>query len=266
MPNEEGAGLPNEAENQGEQGGQDENVVTFNLDEIPEKFRSNPTEVFKSFENLERRLSGMGQEKSDLEAQLNDLYERQSALEQTYQQAQRQAQYQPQEDPYLVAYESAMEQGDYRAALAIQANLMQKIAAESAPTPQPAKASPNDFESWAFVAEQHAIEAVGGREEWDRYREIVEQEAKNENWQGLSAAQAGQKLARLYKMVKADDVLNNQKTLAEQQAEADRARKMAAQSMGGSGGRPEQPTQDEAAVDAILKAAHEGSYDHLMRS
>src|SRR6185312_12904033 len=103
-----------------------------------------------------------------------------------------------------------------------------------------------------------------GSDEWAKYKERVAEEASSESFDGLSAAQAGQKLARIYKMVKADDVLNTQQTLAEQQAEADREAKLAAQSMSGASGRPPQPTKDEAAVAAIKKAAHEGSYANLI--
>ena len=65
-------------------------------------------------------------------------------------------------------------------------------------------------------------------------------------------------------MVKAEDVLNNQQTLAEQRAEADRLAKIQAQSMSGSSGRPPQPTQDERATDAIIRAARSGTYDSLI--
>ena len=90
------------------------------------------------------------------------------------------------------------------------------------------------------------------------------EEAAQENFDGLSAPQAGKKLARIYKMVKADDVLNNQQTLAEQQAETDRAAKRAAQTMSGASGRPPEPTRDEAQIARILDAAKHGSYEELV--
>src|SRR6185312_258561 len=207
-------------------------------------------ELEKAYKSLESKLGQLGEEKASYEAQLEDLYGRVQQMEAG---AQRAA-YDPTTDPTILAYERAMEEGDNKAALAIQAGLMQSIATQSAPKQQ--AENPTDYETWAYVAEQTAAQTVGS-DEWAKYKERVAEEASGENFDGLSAAQAGQRLARIYKMVKADDVLNTQQTLAEQQAEADREAKLAAQSMSGASGRPPQPTKDEAAVAAIKQAARE---------
>ena len=227
---------------------------------LPDKFESLEA-LARSYSELERKLTEQGQEKSNLEAQLEDLYERQQALEQT--RSQQQA-YDPSTDPTLLAYEQAMETGDYRAALAIQAGLMQTIVQQTAAQQPQQTGSAHDYDAWAYVAEQTAIQQVGGPEEWAQYKDRVAEEAAQENFDGLSAQQAGNKLARLYKMVKADDVVNNQQTLAEQRSEAERQAKLDAQTTAGSSGRPPQPTRDEQATAAIIKAAREGSYESLI--
>ena len=227
-------------------------------DWLPEKFES--VEAFtESYTNLERKLTEQGQEKNNLEYQLEDLYGRL----QTVEAEQRKPVFDPATDPTLLAYEQAMEQGDYRAALAIstnvaKANLMREQAN------QPPSEPPKDYEAWAFMAEQSAIQAVGSVEEWGAYKDRVAKEAANENFDGLSAQQAGAKLAKLYKLVKAEDVLNNHQTMAQRQAEADRAMKMQAQGMSGSSGRLAEPMPDEAAADRIIKAARDGSYESLI--
>jgi hypothetical protein len=229
---------------------------------LPEKFET-PEALAKSYSEMERKLTEQGQEKSNLEMQLEDLYGRLEAVEQ--QPHQQQPAYNPSTDPLLIAYQNAMENGDYQAALAIQLGLTQQVAQQQiAQAPKPEQPA-NQDDAWAYIAEQTAIQKVGGAEEWAQYRDRVEAEANNESWEGLSAQQAGNKLARIYRMVKADDVLNNQKTVAEQQAEAERQAKLAAQTMPGSSGRPPQPTRDEAAAEAIKKAARENSYENLFR-
>lgn len=227
---------------------------------LPDKFE-NEEAFAKSYSELERKLSQQGEERSALESQLEDLYGRVQTMEATQTQT---PQYDPSQDPMLLAYEQAMENGDYRAALAIQVGINQaavRQAMEGAKPEQPER----DYESWAFVAEQTAMQAVGGQDEWLKYKERVAEESASENFDGLSAQQAGAKLARIYKMVKAEDVLDNQQTQAEQQAEADRQAKIQAQSLQGASGRPGQPTKDEAAIAEIVKAAREGSYDSLTR-
>jgi len=226
---------------------------------LPEKFES--VEAFaESYSNLERKLTEQGQEKNNLEYQLEDLYGRL----QTVEQEQRRPQYDPQTDPTLLAYEQAMEQGDYRAALAISTNVAKaNLMREQQANPQNAE-PPKDYEAWAFMAEQAAVQNIGSQEEWATYKERVAQEAASENFEGLSAAQAGQKLARIYKMVKAEDLLDNHQTMAQRQAEADRLAKIQAQGLTGNSGRPTEPVPDEAAADRIIKAAREGSYESLI--
>jgi hypothetical protein len=218
-------------------------------------------ELEKAYKSLESKLGQLGEEKAAYESQLEDLYGRVQQMEAGAQQAA----YDPSSDPTLLAYERAMEMGDYKAALAIQAGLMQTIAQQQQGAASAGKpdSNPQDYETWAFVAEQTALQQIGP-DEWAKYKDRVAEEASNENFDNLSAAQAGQKLARIYKMVKADDVLNTQQTLAEQQADADREAKLAAQSMSGASGRPPAPTKNEAEVGAIIKAAREGSYENLI--
>ena len=215
-------------------------------------------ELEKAYKNLESKLGQLGEEKAAYEAQLEDLYGRVQTMEAG---AQRAA-YDPAADPMVLAYERAMEEGDYKSALAIQAGLMQSIARGAAP--QQPQEDARDYEAWAFVAEQTAIQQVGGADEWSKYKDRVAEEASSENFDNLSAQQAGQKLARIYKMVKADDVLNTHQTMAEQQAEAERQAKIEAQTMSGASGRPPAPTRDEAAIEAIKKAARAGSYEALI--
>jgi len=225
---------------------------------LPEKFES--VEAFAdSYSNLERKLTEQGQEKNNLEYQLEDLYGRLQAVEAET----RKPAFNPDTDPTLLAYEQAMEQGHYRAALAIstnvaKANLMREQANQPQPEPQ------KDYEAWAFMAEQAAINQIGDPEEWGRYKERVAQEAASENFEGLSSVKAGEKLAKLYKYVKAEDLLNNQQTLAQQRAEADRLAKIQAQGLTGNSGRPQEPVPDEAAADRIINAARDGSYESLI--
>ena len=79
-----------------------------------------------------------------------------------------------------------------------------------------------------------------------------------ENFEGLSAQEAGQKLARLYKVAKANDVLT-------QHAQAERQAKLTAQSTTGSSSRQSAPTGHEQAVADILKANQTGAYRDLIR-
>lgn len=227
---------------------------------LPDKFEN--AEAFaKSYAELERTLTRKGEETNNLEAQLEDLYGRMQEME-TRQQAPQQQGYSPGQDPYLLAYTQAMEQGDYQAALAIQMGLVQAAVQQNAPPP--AKEPEKDYDAWAYIAEQTAIGQVGGTEEWARYKDRVSEEAAQENFDGLSAQQAGNKLARIYKMVKAEDVLENQQTLAERQAAEERQMKRDAQTMTGSSGRPPQPTRNEEETAAIIKAARSGSYESLL--
>ena len=229
---------------------------------LPEKFES--VEAFaESYSNLERKLTEQGQEKNNLEYQLEDLYGRLQAVEAETRESRKPA-YDPSTDPTLLAYEQAMEQGDYRAALAISTNVAKANLMREQQGRQQNAEPQKDYEAWAFMAEQSAIQAVGSPEEWGQYKERVAEEAANENFEGLSATQAGQKLARLYKMVKAEDVLSNHQTMAQRQAENDRLAKIQAQGLTGSAGRPQEPTVDEAAADRIIKAAREGSYESLI--
>lgn len=226
---------------------------------LPEKFES--VEAFaESYSNLERKLTEVGSEKNNLEYQLEDLYGRL----QTVEAEQRKPAYDPQTDPTLLAYEQAMEQGDYRAALAISTNVAKaNLMREQQRNPQNAE-PPKDYEAWAFMAEQSAIQAVGSPEEWGAYKDRVAQEAANENFEGLSAQQAGAKLAKLYKVVKAEDVLNNHQTMAQRQAEADRIAKINAQGLTGTSSGLQEPVPDEAQANRIIQAARQGSYESLI--
>ena len=226
---------------------------------LPEKFDS--VEAFaESYSNLERKLTEQGQEKNNLEYQLEDLYGRL----QTVEAEQRKPAFDPQTDPTLLAYEQAMEQGDYRAALAISTNVAKANLMREQQANQQNAEPPKDYEAWAFMAEQTAIQNVGSVEEWGAYKDRVAAEAASENFEGLTAQQAGQKLAKIYKYVKAEDVLNNHQTMAQRQAEADRAAKIQAQGLTGSAGRPQEPVADEAAADRIIQAARQNSYESLL--
>lgn len=222
-------------------------------------------ELEAAYKSLESKLGQLGAERTaereGYEAQLADLYGRVQQMERG---AQRAA-YDPSADPLLIAYQQKMEEGDYQAALALQMGLVDaRLQSLQAAQPATAAAAQPDYETWAYVATQTAIGQVGGPDEWAKYEDRVQEEAQNEDFEGLSAAQAGAKLARIFKMVKAEDVLETQQTLAEQQAEADRQAKLAAQTMSGASGRPPAPTQNEQAVDAIIRAAREGTYESLI--
>lgn len=224
----------------------------------PEKFKD-PVAFVKSYSELERRLTETGTEKNNLEAQLEDLYGRMQTMEQSRQTPA----YDPAADPMLLAYEQAMENGDYRAALAINQGLTQAQVQQAMSSAKPAEPA-RDWETWAWQAEQTAIQKIGDREEYERYKGEINAWASKINWENMTSAQAGDTLVELYEAVKGRDVLNNHQTVAEQQAEADRQAKLAAQTMAGSSGRPPQPTRDEAATAAIIKAAHSGTYQDLI--
>jgi hypothetical protein len=162
--------------------------------------------------------------------------------------------YEPSADPTVRAYQEAMEQGDYRTALGIQAALMQASVQRADAQRQQFADEQAELGAWADNAEQAAIRAVGDADEWEQYKEKVAEEAMYENFEGLSALAAGNKLARLHKMVKADTA-----------AEAERQAKLRAQTMAGSSGRPPQSTREQAEAAAIVRVAHEGSYERLIR-
>jgi hypothetical protein len=185
-------------------------------------------------------------DQSNLAEQLDDLSWRLDELEAS-QQRDATPGYQT-GDPVLLAYQQAIESGDHRAAWAIQQNLT-AAAAQQALAGATGAAQEAELSTWAAESEQAAIEQVGNAEEWAVYRPLVELEAEQENWDGLSAQQAGNKLARIYKMVKADD--------------ADRRAKLKAQSMTGSGSRSEE--RGDPRASAIVDAYKQHSYEALIR-
>ena len=90
---------------------------------LPEKFKSEE-DFAKSYSELENRLREQGEERNNLEAQLTDLYGRVQTMEEGAQKAS----YDPSTDPTLLAYQQAMENGDYQSALAIQVGVMKQVA------------------------------------------------------------------------------------------------------------------------------------------
>jgi hypothetical protein len=225
---------------------------------LPEKFESAEA-LAKSYSELENKLREQGEEKNNLTAQLEDLYGRVQTMEQSAQQAR----YDPSADPTLLAYEQAMENGDYRAALAIQVGLAQKIAEQSVVAGAGTATKPDDEALFAYVVTKTAAETIG-QGEWDAYKEKIGDAVKAKDFRNLSVPDATEELVAAYERIKFRELNNQHQTLAEQQAERERQVKIEAQTMSGSSGRQPEPTRDEAAINRILGAAKEGSYDALI--
>lgn len=100
---------------------------------VPEKFRSNPEKFAESYVELERRLTQEAEQRAALEQNYADL----SGQFEAWTAQQTQAQQQTASDPYVAAYESAMETGDFKTALGIQAQLARMAAQEAVQTTLP---------------------------------------------------------------------------------------------------------------------------------
>lgn len=205
---------------------------------LPENFNS-PEDLAKSYQEAQRKITELGQQNKGLEESIGELASQFDQL--TSQQQAEQTPYDPNQDPWAVAYNQAMIEGDYtramtlndqRTAAIVQQAVQQGLAQVGQPQPQ---TTPDVV---AFIADRNLASQY---EDWAQVKgdvaKIVETDplfANDALWQ--NPAVATQALDRAYKLAKAE---SGGADLARQQAADTRAMKLAAQSATGALGRPD---------------------------
>lgn len=221
---------------------------------IPEKFRSNPEKFGEAYSNLEREYH---QTRQDLRAQQEQLEEL-IAL-----QNQAPAPEQVSTDAIYQAYENdPIATMQYLAQQAVQ-QAVQTVTQSQEKFQQPLVEQQNQL--LAYTANQMVSQKVP---DWENYRDRVAEEiSKNPDLLPESALstpdRAAAALERVYKQVRHDDLLNQNKTLAEQQADLQRQAKLAAQTLTGPAGRPA-PTDADVEAWERVKNAPSASYSNLV--
>jgi hypothetical protein len=205
---------------------------------VPEKFRSNPEEFASAYTNLEKEFHARNQQLKAQEASINEL----SAQFEALTQQQQQPTYDPNQDPYVAQFEQAMDQGDWRTAMAIQDQRNVAIAQQTAQqiVQQQQGQQPN-YQALVGAQARQAIEAK--YPDFEEYREDVIERITENGW--IANPEVMNDPAKLtavfetgYKLAKADKLFEAGITTADQQAEASRQMKLNAQTASGAGGRP----------------------------
>lgn len=218
---------------------------------VPEKFRANPEKFTEAYTNLERELTARSQREKELQQQVQH-YETLVAQQQT----QTQPQYDPTADPLVVGYEQAMEQGDYRTALAYQAQISQALATQAVQQalPQVQKQYETTAEAQAALVADHAWNNLRARygdaleESRDKIAEVVQAQPwliPDEAQRDPSVAAAA--IENVYKIV-------NPGAFVQGQSVDMTAAKLAAQSLPGAAGRPPSPDAAKAEWAEIVAA------------
>jgi hypothetical protein len=237
---------------------------------LPENYKT-PEDFAASKKALENELRERGERMREME-------ERMGQLEQLAAQAERQPQYQA-EDPmaqYAVELSAARENGDVEREVQLQQWLQQyslQQAFEQQGRQQNAQQAP-------FIEQQHELLAVQAQDEmrrrhddWEDNKDRIAQmldsdpdlltEQAANSYQGIVRS-----LDRAYRLVKAEDMAAELEELRKQGISAEdlgRARKLAAQTLPGSSGRPGEPSEADKQVAEMKQALHGSSYEHMPR-
>lgn len=227
---------------------------------LPENFDS-PEALATSYTEAQRKITEQGNELSQLREDVESL----SELAATLQQQPQQQQYQPQNEAEIIAgqYAEAMENGDYRTALAIQAQIT--ALAAQASVQQAFQQHQPDWQRGAQAqietAADFAVNSLRAQyPDWQEHEDKVEQVIKNSPHlaAGLQSARTPNEfyatLDNAYRLVKYDELVNGHQQQAQSFAQAEAA-KLAAQTATGAGpGRVMAPGEAQAEWDAIKKA------------
>lgn len=222
------------------------------LDWVPEKFRANPEKFTEAYTNLERELTSRSTREKELQQQV-EFYEGQLAQAQ---QPQRPA-YDPSADPLITGYEQAMEVGDFRTALAYQAQIMSQVADNTIQKslPQVQEQYKSTAEAQAALVADHAWNNLRSRygDDLEASRDRIAETIQAQPWLIPDAAQrdpsvAAAAIENVYKIV-------NPGAFVQGQPVDTTAAKLAAQGLPGAAGRPPSPDAQKAEWAEIVAAS-----------
>lgn len=227
-------------------------------DWLPENFKS-PEDLAKSYAEATRKITEQGQTISAMEQNLSDFQEQFESFQQQAQQSQQQ--YDPSTDPFLASYEQAMETGDYRTALAYQAQLTQAAVQQALNQFSQGQQQQNapQIEAHYNTVAALADQALGNRyQDWNDYKgkiaEAIQQSPHLVPDEALTSPIAtAEALDRVYKQVKYDDLVSGTAQQQQQAAQAAEARRLADLAPNNAG-RMMSPTEQEAEWAAIKAA------------
>lgn len=231
---------------------------------LPQKFNS-AEDLAKSYGELERKLGELG-DKARYADTLEENYNALAAQVEQLQAQQTQVQHQQAQSPLIAAYQDAYERGDAQQMLAVQAEISKltvgQALKEALPQVQQQVASLADSQAqeisnWAATT----LEARYGQA-WSENRDNLATVLEQQPWLIPDEARTNPQVAltaldNVFKIATHGNV--QPQNTAAQDAEAERARLLAAQTATGAGVR--QVTGDEAANEwAAIKAAREKKY------
>lgn len=213
---------------------------------LPENFNS-PEDLAKSYQEAQRKITELGQANRGLEESINTLSSQFEEFTAAQNRPDPQSVYSQWEDQYNNDPFGTM------------LNLVNAIQQQNQSAQQPAQAGVNP-DIVAFAADQ----SMGQHhDDWDTYRQKVSEELasnplfqRDDLWENLGLATQATEYA--YNLVKAQDVLEGNSTLAQQAADT-RAMKLNAQSAAGASGRTPAIPDAQAEWDAV-KAAKPKNY------
>lgn len=222
---------------------------------VPEKFRSNPEKFGEAYANLEREFHQTRQEQKALQQQLEELIEAQQAPP---------AAAEPDTSAIYQAYENDPVAATQWIAQQVAQQVLQASQRDQEQFSKPIIEQQNQL--LAYTADQMVAQRVP---DWADYKDRVADEIRtNPDLLPEAALSSPERVAaaleRVYKAVRHDDLLNQNKTLAEQQADLQRQAKMAAQTLTGPAGRPAPTDADRDWFEGV-KNAPTLSYSELMR-
>lgn len=215
---------------------------------LPDNFK-NVEALASSYQELQRRLTEEAQTRSSIEQNYNELAQQFSEITSQPQTPSNDARAQVEQmwenDPLgTVAYlvQEGVQQG------------LKQTKKESEDLVNPALET--QYQIVAAYADNAMTQA---HEDWQDYGGKVADAIKAQPWllpdRALASPQlATQALENVYKMVKADDILAGT-VQTKDQSEADRQRKLQAQTASGAGGRPQTADEQQAEWDRIKGAA-----------
>jgi hypothetical protein len=219
-------------------------------DWLPENFET-PEALAKSYKEAQRKISEESQSRKALEQQVSQ-YE--AMLAQANERPQQQ--YDPNADPFVAAYETAMENGDYRSALALHAQIAEAQASKVLQqyAPQFEKQQANLQTSQAGIAADYAWQSLEAKyPNLNEHREqIVEAIQDNPNLIPAERSTDPQYLAKtiefVYRAV-------NPAAFVQGHSVDMTSAKTAAQTLPGAAGRPPAADNGEEEWKRVMAAA-----------
>jgi hypothetical protein len=241
-------------------------------DWVPEKFRKNPEAFASSYASLENELRQRGEREKEMRDELDQ-------LQAWAAQAQAQPQY-DQADPlaaYAAELEAARDNGDTLREAQLQSWLNQysisQALGQQQVWQQQQQAPQLQAQNELLAVQAKETMARRHSDDWDdvepRIAELLQSDPDllSERALGSLAGTVGA-LERAYQLVKAEDWRKQVEDMQQagiSQADLDRARKLQAQTMSGSSGRPDQPSAADALL-AEMRQGLEGSASRLFRA